>query len=160
MRQLLYGALAGMAATMAMTATIGRLESLLPRNQRYPLPSREITQRILGVAQVRPDDKTLAATAMAAHFAFGGLAGAIFPLFGRSRPLVAGGAYGLAVWAVSYLGWLPATRLLAPATVHPMKRNLLMLAAHAIWGMALSSGLSKIEDTELAFRGKATPDAP
>jgi uncharacterized membrane protein YagU involved in acid resistance len=145
---------------MAMTATGEQLQRLLPRRQRYPLPPREITQRAFDAAGVHASDTKIATTAMAAHFVYGALAGGLYPLLTRMRSPVVGGAYGVAVWVVSYLGWIPAVRLLAPATQHPLKRNLLMIAVHSVWGATLSSGLKKIEQTETAFRGRRTPDAP
>jgi hypothetical protein len=81
---------------------------------------------------------------LAAHFAYGALTGAIFAL-GRHRGAGAGAAWGLAVWAGSYLGWIPAARLLTPATRHPRRRNALMLAAHGVWGAALAVGLREVE---------------
>ena len=160
MRQILYGALAGLAATMAMTATMEQLQRLLPSRQKYPLPPREITQRAFDAAEVEAADTTIATAAMTVHFVYGGLTGALYPLLTRTRSPVAGIGYGIAVWLASYMGWLPAVRLLAPATRHPLKRNLLMLAVHAVWGAALASGLKKIEQTETSFRGRRTPDAP
>lgn len=160
MRQILYGALAGLAATMAMTATTEQLQRLLPSRQKYPLPPREITQRAFSAADIHATDTTIATTAMVAHFTYGAMAGALYPMIARKRSPFAGAGYGVAVWLVSYLGWLPAVRLLAPATRHPLKRNLMMLAAHAVWGASLASGLKKIEQTERTFSGRRTPDAP
>jgi uncharacterized membrane protein YagU involved in acid resistance len=54
--------------------------------------------------------------------------------------------YGLGVWALSYLGWIPAARILAPAYRHPVRRNLLMIAAHVVWGLTLSKSLKEMED--------------
>jgi uncharacterized membrane protein YagU involved in acid resistance len=44
--------------------------------------------------------------------------------------------YGLGVWFVSYMGWLPAFRILPPATKQPRERTFVMIVAHAIWGIA------------------------
>jgi hypothetical protein len=33
------------------------------------------------------------------------------------------------VWFASYLGWVPAVGILAPADLHPLQRSLLMIAA-------------------------------
>lgn len=51
---------------------------------------------------------------------------------------VKGVVYGLGVWAVSYLGWLPALRLMPKATHDRSERNAIMIAAHLVWGYALS----------------------
>jgi hypothetical protein len=46
-------------------------------------------------------------------------------------------AYGLAVWAGSYLGWLPAAGVLPPATEEPAGKNAVMILAHVACGAAL-----------------------
>ena len=46
--RILLGAIAGFVATAAMTAAMARLHRRLPEADRYPLPPREITQRIMG----------------------------------------------------------------------------------------------------------------
>lgn len=160
MQRVLYGAFAGFAATMAMTATAERLWRWLPSRERYPLPPREITQRVLKSTKLETSDDKTATLAMAVHFAYGAFTGAVFPLLTRRRSFPVGAGYGLAVWAVSYFGWLPATRVLAPPTRHPIRRTLLMLCAHAAWGAALSSGLRRLEQADTALQGKRTPDAP
>jgi uncharacterized membrane protein YagU involved in acid resistance len=77
---------------------------------------------------------------LAAHFGYGAATGAIYaPMAIENRwpPLIGGVGFGLAVWAASYLGLLPAVRLLSPATEHPLRRNALMITAHAVWGATL-----------------------
>jgi hypothetical protein len=59
-------------------------------------------------------------------------------------PLV-GLTFGLGVWAVSYLGLMPALGLHESATEHLRRRNLLMIAAHAVWGTA-PAGVSGMLD--------------
>jgi hypothetical protein len=49
------------------------------------------------------------------------------------------------VWAASYLGLLPALRLLPPATNHPRHRTALMIAAHLVWGSALGAILQAMD---------------
>jgi hypothetical protein len=148
MRGLIYGCLAGLAATVPMTATMGRLHRKLPERERYALPPREIVS-----AAGAPDGP---AAAVLAHFAYGGIVGALFALQPRRSPL-AGSAFGVAVWSASYLGWIPALGLLEPGQRHPARRNALMLAAHAVWGATLASGLREIERAEPAFRRRGKP---
>ncbi|MDB5294329.1 MAG: hypothetical protein JWO31_312, partial [Phycisphaerales bacterium] len=74
-----------------------------------------------------------------AHFAFGAAAGAAYAATaGRlpGPPAVKGSAFGVGVWAASYLGWLPAVGLLPPATEESARRNLIMIGAHVVWGAA------------------------
>ncbi|WP_176478487.1 MULTISPECIES: hypothetical protein [unclassified Mesorhizobium] len=135
----LLGAAAGVVATMAMTATMRRLHAMLPEDERYPLPPREIVDRSVPVA----DERKGRSRTLLAHFGFGGLTGALFTLL----PIIRGRgvAYGIAVWTLSYLGWIPAAGILAPAHRHPLRRNVLMIAAHVIWGLTLSTSLKEME---------------
>ena len=139
--RLLHGGIAGFAATLAMTAAMARLHRRLPERERYPLPPREITQRVTGGG-----DEAVRDRAMAAHFAYGAACGALLAAL-RSKPGPAeGAAAGLAIWAGSYFGWVPGLGILKPASAHPARRNALMIAAHVIWGAAAAAALG-----ELAF---------
>ncbi len=97
---------------------------------------------------------------MLAHFAYGALAGAVYART-LGRPTSSGGAiYGLLVWIASYLGWIPASGLLKPATGHPPRRNALMIAAHLVWGTVLAFSINEIERAETGpFRGDNVRDA-
>ena len=77
-----------------------------------------------------------------AHLGYGALTGALYAALPR-RP--SGFVYGPAIWALSYLGWLPGLRILKPAQHHPAKRNLLMLAVHLVWGGTLAWSLRELE---------------
>ncbi|WP_025089596.1 hypothetical protein [Brucella intermedia] len=140
MHRLIFGALAGITATTAMTCFMRLTFNSLPRQQRYPLPPRELTDVVAqqgGEPELKKAEQTVVA-----HFIYGAFAGALFP-FGR-KFCVSGVVYGVLVWCVSYLGWIPAMRLLKPATQHPQSRNLLMIGAHLIWGMTLEFGYREI----------------
>ncbi len=138
LQRIAFGALAGMSATMAMTATMRRLFSELPAEERYPLPPRELTERFLPAP-----DSTLPTLTVLAHFAYGAAAGALFSILPQRRQGT-GAGYGVAVWALSYLGWIPALNVLKPATQHPPRRDLLMIAAHLVWGTALAAGTREL----------------
>jgi uncharacterized membrane protein YagU involved in acid resistance len=137
--QLVYGAAAGLAATVPMSGAMLLMHRQLPEWEQYPLPPREITEELAektGERQNMSEEELSAATAIA-HFAYGAAAGAAYAATAQKlpvSPLVKGTAFGLAVWAGSYLGWLPALGILTPATEHPAGRNALMITAHVIWG--------------------------
>jgi hypothetical protein len=134
------GAIAGIAATVAMTLAADAMHRRLPRREQYPLPPREITQSLLSRGAVqRLGEPGIEAVTLASHAGFGAAAGALFwPLFRRTRwPVIGGIGYALGVWTVSYFGWVPATGRLRPAHTHPPRRNALMIAAHVVWGAAL-----------------------
>jgi uncharacterized membrane protein YagU involved in acid resistance len=131
------GFLAGVLATAPMTVAMVAMHRRLPLLQRYPLPPRILTWRVTGHAGTTPT--------LLCHFAYGGGAGAVYALtVGRLRgaPLGKGVGYGLLVWAGSYLGLLPALGLYPSATKAPAKRNLLMIAAHVVWGAILGMLIS------------------
>jgi uncharacterized membrane protein YagU involved in acid resistance len=74
------------------------------------------------------------------HFLFGAATGSLYGVIEPSVRLnesVKGSLMGLAVWSGSYLGWIPAFHILPPATQHPWRRNVLMIVAHLVWGVAL-----------------------
>jgi len=124
-----------------MSAAMVLLHRRLPVQERYPLPPTEITTK--AIAQVvAPTDvrvETRSILTWLAHFGYGGLAGAVYaqlrPQYRNSSGLV----FGVLVWLISYLGLLPGLRVLTPASVHPVRRNALMIAVHLVWGWVLAS---------------------
>jgi uncharacterized membrane protein YagU involved in acid resistance len=134
-----------------MTAAMKLMHRQLPRAERYPLPPRRVTMRLAEKAGVKQhlDEPERKALTIAGHFAYGAAVGALYAPLARNSPLrppLTGATYGLAVWAVSYLGWLPAARLISPATEHPVRRNALMIAAHLVWGAATGALVDRWED--------------
>lgn len=156
----LVGAIAGVAATAAMTVAAAAMHRHLPDGERYPLPPRELTQQIVAAGRGGSSAAMLPAT-LASHFGFGAAAGG---LYGVLRPVLTPGPvcsgilYGLGVWTVSYLGWIPAARLLQPATVHPARRNALMIAAHVVWGATLGIVARSLQQSLAPFGDGALED--
>lgn len=140
------GAASGVLATLPMTAFMTRAHAQLPPAQQEPLPPSKITQRLEEVAHVddKVDSPEHLALTMVNHFGYGGACGAIFGAL-LERPTTAKGvAFGLAVWAGSYLGWLPALGLHRSAKHEPAPRNALMIAAHVVFGAALGMSLAAL----------------
>lgn len=142
MNRYLAGALAGIFGTIFHTAVTWTLHPRLPRARRHPAPPIEITARIAKRADVETakTGRGLIAATGVLHFGYGAATGAPYPLVAnrvRASPVVTGVAFGLGVWAASYLGWIPAARLLRPATRQPAERNMVMILAHVAWGAAL-----------------------
>jgi uncharacterized membrane protein YagU involved in acid resistance len=125
-----------------MTAAMTAWHRQLPRTERHPLPPREITDRVaasLGILDAL-DESQRRVLALAAHFGYGTAMGALYgTIAGRiaAPPIATGIAYGLGVWAASYLGIIPAVHIMSPATQHPAGRNAVMIASHIVWGAAL-----------------------
>ena len=138
-KRLAAGAAAGLAATVPMTAAMQLMHRQLPARERYPLPQRRITMRAADKAGVQRhlDEPGRLGLTVAAHFGYGTAVGALFGLIAPRRPAeaaAAGAGFGLFVWAVSYLGLMPALGLHPPATKEPAGRNGMMIAAHLVWG--------------------------
>ena len=152
MNRILLGALAGLAATGPMTLAMKLMHEQLPREERYPLPPRQVTEGLAEKAGLGEhlDEEGREAATWASHFAYGATCGALYGAVsgGRpdSHPVLAGVGFGLAVWAGSYLGWLPAARVLSPATEHPARRNALMIAAHVVWGASVGAAVERLSD--------------
>ena len=154
MNRILLGALAGLAATAPMTLAMKLMHEQLPREEQYPLPPRQVTEGVaekVGVNQDLDEGEREAAT-WASHFAYGAACGALYGALSGERvdrrPVLAGVGFGVAVWAGSYLGWLPAAGIIAPATEHPARRNALMIAAHVVWGATAGAALAGLAGEE------------
>lgn len=164
----LIGMIAGVVATGPMTVAMILLHRRLPSQERYPLPPREITEKLTVTPANTVREPAATAFTLAAHFAYGAGAGMLYSLarkkcactkMGRAHGAVwtgdvgIGTLFGMMVWVVSYLGLLPATGLLSPATKHPARRNLLMAGAHLLWGATLG-GLTKLftDETQASSR--------
>lgn len=139
--RLLLGAIAGFAATVAMTAVMNRLHRRLPPGERYPLPPREITERLLPAA---PNDGVLKDSATAAHHAYGAVGGALMAAAAPGIGPMRGAIAGAGVWAASYFGWIPAAHILTPAYRHPVRRNVLMITAHLVWGAVTAASVREL----------------
>jgi uncharacterized membrane protein YagU involved in acid resistance len=133
------GAISGLLATVPMTLAMEGMHAMLPAWERYPLPPRQITEELEQAASIRKDlDETQeTALTLASHLAYGAGAGAVYGSIAArlpASPAVRGAAFGLGVWAVSYLALMPALGILKPATEHPRRRTALMIGAHLVWG--------------------------
>ena len=147
---LLNGALAGVVATVPMSMVMLIMHRLLPEYEQYPLPPHEITAEVAEKADMEEHlnepEHTMATTI--SHFAYGAVTGTLYVATAKNmfpNPAIGGAVFGLAVWAGSYLGLLPAMGILSPATEHPLRRNALMIAAHLIWGSVTGMLVDQLE---------------
>lgn len=138
----LKGALAGFVGTLPMTVFMLATQRFLPKGQKYELPPELITKDLAHRAHVRQHlskAQILAAT-LISHFGYGAAMGALYSPLEKKVSIpgfVKGVVFGLAVWASSYLGLLPALGISESAYKEPLRRNLLMIAAHAVWGSVM-----------------------
>jgi hypothetical protein len=154
--RLLIGAIAGFAGTLAMTAAMRRMHEKLPARERYPLTPREIVDSSAAKADLPLKGEAAKDVTTAAHFAYGAASGALLGAANATMGPVSGAAGGLGIWLGSYMGWIPAARILKPASDHPRRRNLLMLAAHVVWGAATAAAMREL----VAARQTILADGP
>ena len=145
------GAVAGFAATAPMTVAMELMHRRLPWWERYPLPPSQIVSRLAKATGLRKhmDRQEHLAVTIVSHFAYGAAAGAGYALVARPLPLPAalkGILFGLVVWTVSYLGWLPSVSILPSATEQPQRRNALMIAAHVVWGLVMGTLVDRLQE--------------
>jgi uncharacterized membrane protein YagU involved in acid resistance len=157
MRRVVTGLAAGFGGTVAMTLAMEAMFRLLPRSQQAPLPPRQITERAAQGAGVQHllDEQERFAAAMVAHFLYGSVVGAGYVGTARHLPGAAfakGTLFSLVVWAASYQGWVPALGFLLPASEWPQGRNVLMIAAHVVWGSAIAALTEAMNAEESAER--------
>lgn len=146
MRRVIGGTLAGLLATGPMTAVIyaGRRAGLL-----WNPPPRQITGRALRRlrGQGRMAGPAFQASWLAAHFGYGSAAGVVYSLVRRllpGRPALAGLTFGEGVWAASYLGLMPEMRLYPRPQQDTGSRTAVMIAAHAVYGVALAELFTRL----------------
>jgi len=139
--RLMIGAIAGIAATVAMTAAMQRMYRLLSAGEQYPLPPREITQRTVPFLQ---NEDAIKDASIVSHAAYGAAAGALVGASAPDAGPLRGAIAGAAVWAASYFGWIPAAAILTPAHHHPASRNALMIAAHLLWGAVSAQAVREL----------------
>jgi hypothetical protein len=138
----LRGTLAGVAATVPMSAVMFILDRRHRGGDLQPLPPRQITLEAAQLVGVRNqlDEPTRDILTTANHFGYGAAMGALFGAFCGNQaraPVAKGVAFGVAVWAGSYCGWLAAFDSRAAAPHQSPERNAVMFAAHLVWGGTL-----------------------
>ncbi len=135
-RDLVRGAESGVLATAAMSAVMlaGDRAGLMSDQ-----PPKRIVRALLPGHGHRPKrgERVLGALA---HFGFGAAGGAAFALLcgGRRAPVTLGVTYGLAIWFVSYQGWVPKLGVLPPIPEDRPGRQAVMAAGHVVYGATLA----------------------
>jgi putative membrane protein len=100
------------------------------------------------------------ATRFAALLAYGGLCSAVYSSLLPSAPPVAGLGDGMAVWTVSYGGLLPALDLYPSPRRDRPSRTAVMLAAHAVFGVALAESFRLLAGPVKCGRRKTDEGRP
>ncbi len=142
--RVLIGAIAGLVGTMAMTSAMRRLHEKLPPKEHYPLTPREIIDEAAAQADLEITSEGAKDLTIAGHFAYGAACGALLAAINPHLSARSGAAAGVAVWLISYLGWIPAADILKPATDHPPRRNALLIGVHLVWGAATAKAMREL----------------
>ena len=143
MNRLIAGTIAGVAATVPMTALMMYMHGQIPTGERRTLPPKQVAGKVAseaGAEDIVDREDELLATTGVAHFGYGGAMGGVYAAMEPYVDLpaeVKGAVFGLGVWAGSYLGWLPAAGIRPPATQRPASENAMMVASHIVYGMVL-----------------------
>jgi uncharacterized membrane protein YagU involved in acid resistance len=151
-KQVFIAALAGMAASIPMAFVMQGLLKLLPKREQYALPPEEITVKVASSIQADPlvDEKPARrVTTWLAHLGYGAATASLYPMATNRLnwpPVLRGMIFAIGVWSASYLGWLPAARIMPPATEQPTRRNALMIVAHLVWGAIIGIIVHTMEE--------------
>jgi hypothetical protein len=141
------GAAIGVGATLGMSAIMvaGRRAGWMSRQP----PEEIVEQSAMRATGDRPDEPTTDALGAVAHLAFGALGGAAYAVaWSRTLPAapapLLGIGYATGIWAASYLGWVPALRLMPPADRDEPGRPIVMVAAHWVYGALLGAAVERV----------------
>jgi len=157
------GAVAGFAATLPMTAVMFAVQLVLPRSSQIRPEPRIITDKLLQRANIYREttERARKLAALVSHFAYGAACGAVCATVAGARlqsSSSAGLLSGLLIWMGSYAGWLPAAKILPPPRDRLPGRNVLLLTAHAVWGLSLHSVLRRTRKHKSLVNGSTVGD--
>ncbi|MEO3809457.1 DUF6789 family protein [Sphaerisporangium sp. B11E5] len=151
-RDVIRGVASGAVATVAMSAAMvaGERAGLMKGGH----PPKRLARAFLPGHKRRPKPGEGVLGAVA-HIGFGAAAGGLFAAVAdpRRARVPVGVLYGLAIWAVSYQGWVPRLGVVPPIHRDHPERQAVMAAAHVIYGAALAAALSRL-------RAGALPKVP
>jgi uncharacterized membrane protein YagU involved in acid resistance len=149
--RLFSGAIAGFIATGPMSLAMKAMQAFLPSDERHSLPPSVITFHAANkVGEAPSNEKEHTLLTLLAHFGAGSSFGLVYGLGSTESENAQGGPlrgiiFGLMVWAVNYLGIMPALNLYKSARREPFSRNTLMIVAHLIWGITLYFAFKRLE---------------
>jgi hypothetical protein len=147
----------GVLATVAMSGWMlaGQLVS-----RHGEQPPKRLVRGVAGRAGI-PTKRRGPATVLvtgAAHLGFGAAAGALYGALVPRSSVPRGAAFGLAVWATSYAGWIPALGLLPPPHKDRPGRARTISSAHIVYGAALGALLDRYDRLQLDEPQDRAPD--
>lgn len=141
------GAAGGVAGTVVFTAFMWGAQRLGLLGE---MPPTTLTRRTVeALTGVRPPRPALRVLTTIGHFAYGAGTGALFGFAVRSlaargssrahTATLAGAGFGALVYAVSYMGWVPAVGLMPPPHRDRPARPLVTFLGHLLFGGVLGA---------------------
>ena len=133
-RRVARGALWGVVATLLMTMFMaGHLGWTAGRGGSWQSFPRLILEQLLG----RQHGVALMLSTMAAHFAYGALAGVVFAYFARPMTFAKGVGFGLFLWWILQITFVPWLGLSDFGLVHGGRFAFATLIDHLAYGVTL-----------------------
>ena len=111
------------------------------------MPPEAITDEVAARAGEPLDEPRSDLLATISHFGYGAAAGAVYSTLvpRRVHGSLSGIAFGLALYAGSYLGWLPAVGLKPAGQGRLNRQTGVMVLAHCVFGAALGSLSARLD---------------
>ena len=139
MKSAVAGAIAGLLATLVMSAWMLLADSLGWMNEQ---PPKTITSRVARKAGMPVSGASLDVATGLAHLGFGMVGGSAFGLIARRMPslptsALVGVGYGLLIWTTSYVAILPSLDLMPGPAEGERRRTPVMVFAHIVYGAVL-----------------------
>ena len=136
-QRLALGAVAGAAATFVMQGMMMASGKLIPGS--HPPIKKDPGEFMVEKVPLPESLKPLGANTL--RLGYGMTSGVLYAALRprRSMPLFDGALLGVAVWAVGYLGWLPAADLMPPITEQEPQQIVVPIVEHALFGVAVAA---------------------
>lgn len=156
MNFILRGIWASTMATSSMTLAMFQFFAKLPKARKSPLPPAQITRSIekkMGLERA-PSSELQKQLTLLAHYGYGAAAGVLYAAISPKVPgslIAKGSLFGLTVWGASYLGIIPKLNLHPSAPRMNTQRNVMMIASHVVWGVALAYAEDKLRKNSSAL---------
>lgn len=140
-KRVVTGAVGGAVATVAMSGwmAVGDLTGTYGEQ-----PPKRLVRRLASSAGIpaRRRGTGIRLASAVAHLGFGAASGAVYAAAVPRSSIPRGVAFGLGVWAASYIGWIPALGLLPPPNRDNPRRAWTMVTAHVVYGAVLGRVLA------------------
>jgi uncharacterized membrane protein YagU involved in acid resistance len=149
-----WGALAGVAGGLAMTGMVHKVAPrVIPEDMQ---PDEFVPKKAVEWAEEKVNGQdTLSESqemkvAMGGHLAYSALAGSLYGLARQHvaddiPAPVAGALFGVAVWGLSFEGWMPAVGIMERTTDQPPKKWPAPVMGHIIYGVTTALAYKALE---------------